>query len=739
MKLVRVLRLLAVLVGIVCGVVPMVACERDAQGPGDGVVGTVSQPLLGDGLVISQLFVLRNTVSAYNQLYVEIFNRSDAAISLNGLSLQTATFSSAFGTNSLMRHTFPDVTVPAGGYYLVGLGSASGPGASVPSDLNRTTGTLSSTTAKVAIVRGTMAAGCGTITNRCTPDIVVDLVGYRPEGASEQLSDYESAPAWAPEPATTMALFRKGGGCVDTNDNQADFETRPAAPRSSSSPLHVCSQQQDAGADADADASDTSPDAGDGGVLPPDAGAGVVISQVYGGTTASGAAFDRNFIELFNASVAPVSLAGLSVQVQALSGNFDKTDSLRVIPLPDVVVPPGTYYLIGCNKGNSGSALPQPDLEAPSTVPVSFWGGKVAIARGTTPLPCGASDNRCGPAQVVDLVGYGSNVSDYEGTAGVEAAFSNGIHRRSEGCVDTNSNDVDLIISAPTPRNSASPIKFCDSTYGSGLVISQVYRGGGVEDQSIYERDFIELFNRSDAPKRLLGLSLQFAFGGDFHSMHPLFALPDVVVPPGGYYLIGFPRGAESTSFVADLDGPQITIFGGDLAGELAAVAKAIALARGTTNLGCGGLTCASPDIVDLVSLGNSVLLPGEPDRTTVEGPPAPPDSLTTAAVRKAEGCTDTDNNAADFEAAVPIPRASYYPLSPCDPDAGAGDAGAGDAGAGDGGAPDPQAGTGLVISQVFGGGGDGGFNRDYVEIFNRTTQPISLAGLSLQSARGCR
>jgi len=42
----------------------------------------------------------------------------------------------------------------------------------------------------------------------------------------------------------------------------------------------------------------------------------------------------------------------------------------------------------------------------------------------------------------------------------------------------------------------------------------------------------------------------------------------------------------------------------------------------------------------------------------------------------------------------------------------------------------------GLVISQVYGGGGASGstFNRDYVELFNRGTMPVSTAGWSLQS-----
>jgi len=42
---------------------------------------------------------------------------------------------------------------------------------------------------------------------------------------------------------------------------------------------------------------------------------------------------------------------------------------------------------------------------------------------------------------------------------------------------------------------------------------------------------------------------------------------------------------------------------------------------------------------------------------------------------------------------------------------------------------------TGLVISQVYGGGGNTGatFSHDYVELLNRGTTPVSTAGLSVQ------
>ena len=42
-----------------------------------------------------------------------------------------------------------------------------------------------------------------------------------------------------------------------------------------------------------------------------------------------------------------------------------------------------------------------------------------------------------------------------------------------------------------------------------------------------------------------------------------------------------------------------------------------------------------------------------------------------------------------------------------------------------------------LVISQVYGGGGNSGatFTNDFIEVFNRGSTPVSLSGLSVQYA----
>src|SRR5690606_28266625 len=49
--------------------------------------------------------------------------------------------------------------------------------------------------------------------------------------------------------------------------------------------------------------------------------------------------------------------------------------------------------------------------------------------------------------------------------------------------------------------------------------------------------------------------------------------------------------------------------------------------------------------------------------------------------------------------------------------------------------APSACGGVSVVVSQVYGGGGNSGafYRQDFVELHNRTTQPVNLAGWSLQ------
>ena len=171
---------------------------------------------------------------------------------------------------------------------------------------------------------------------------------------------------------------------------------------------------------------------------------GIVISQVYGGGGNSGATLTNDFIEIYNGSMADVSLDGWSVQYASSAGS-----SWQVTPLSGTLKS-GHYYLVQEAKGNGGTvALPVPD--APGTISMSGSSGKVALASSTAQLT-----GAC-PKAVVDFVGFGSSANCFEGT-GPTATLSNttAAIRKDGGRTETDDNKLDFSTGAPAPRNTSS-------------------------------------------------------------------------------------------------------------------------------------------------------------------------------------------------------------------------------------------------------------------------------------------
>jgi Lamin Tail Domain len=196
-------------------------------------------------------------------------------------------------------------------------------------------------------------------------------------------------------------------------------------------------------------------------LLPSPAGAsasGVVVSQVYGGGGNSGATFQNDFVELFNAGATAVDISGWTLQYATAAGT-----SWQTTPLAGTI-PAGRYYLVQlASSAAVGAPLPAPD--ATGTSNLAATGGKIALVRNATALTCGASAGSCSAdPSVEDLVGYG-NASDFEGT-GSAPAPSNilAARRASEGCGDTGDNAADFTAATPDPRNAAAVAHACAGT-----------------------------------------------------------------------------------------------------------------------------------------------------------------------------------------------------------------------------------------------------------------------------------
>jgi Lamin Tail Domain len=182
-------------------------------------------------VVVAEVFAAGgNSGAAYANDYVELFNRGAGPAAIDGWTLQ---YASAAGTT--WQSTALGGTIPAGGRYLVQLASGGTNGSALPAPDATGTSNLAVTGGKVAVVDNATALSCGASAGSCSAVASVeDLVGYGGAG------DYEGSGA-APAGSATTALARVGGGCMDTEDNAADFATAAPAPQNSSSPASACS------------------------------------------------------------------------------------------------------------------------------------------------------------------------------------------------------------------------------------------------------------------------------------------------------------------------------------------------------------------------------------------------------------------------------------------------------------------------------------------------------------------
>ena len=176
----------------------------------------------------------------------------------------------------------------------------------------------------------------------------------------------------------------------------------------------------------------------------------LVISQIYGGGGNSGSVYRSDFIEIFNKSSSPVSLAGKSVQYASSTGS-----SWAMTPLTNVTLAPGQFYLIQQATGadTAKPALPAPD--ATGTITMSATTGKVVLSSVATQYTIQNPE-----INVIDKIGFGPGANGFEGSP--TAALTNGTGaRRIDVCADLNQNNTEFVLQAPVARNSGSPLAPC--------------------------------------------------------------------------------------------------------------------------------------------------------------------------------------------------------------------------------------------------------------------------------------
>lgn len=174
-----------------------------------------------------------------------------------------------------------------------------------------------------------------------------------------------------------------------------------------------------------------------------DADSPLVISEVYGGGGNSGAAFNRDFVELANTGDTTIDLSGYSVQYASATGA-----SWQVTKLGDVDLPAGQQLLVGQATG-SNTALPGFDADVEGTIAMSGSGAKVALVSSETALA--GSTGIAALDQVVDLVGWGATTSSFAGSGPAPGTGNGTSVSRDADFSNTADNAADFDAVTPTP------------------------------------------------------------------------------------------------------------------------------------------------------------------------------------------------------------------------------------------------------------------------------------------------
>lgn len=198
---------------------------------------------------------------------------------------------------------------------------------------------------------------------------------------------------------------------------------------------------------------------------------GVVISAMYAGGGNTGATYTHDYIEIFNASNAPVDITGWSVQYSnPVSAHWQKTF------LPEIVMLPGQYLLARQDDGPHGTVTPPADAQG--SVGMQGDGSyKVTIVRSRltihnhSPYLDPSMDGK-----IEDFFG-GGVANHYEGQPannGFPTNWTQAWYRHDGGCQDTDNNNNDFYVGPayPNARSLASPLAPCSGIGTTGTIDS---------------------------------------------------------------------------------------------------------------------------------------------------------------------------------------------------------------------------------------------------------------------------
>jgi hypothetical protein len=185
---------------------------------------------------------------------------------------------------------------------------------------------------------------------------------------------------------------------------------------------------------------------------------------------------------------------------------------------------------------------------------------------------------------------------------------------------------------------------------GSGsIVVGELYAAGG-NSGATYANDYVELFNRGASSVAIDGWTLQYASATSTSWQSTALS---GTIPAGGRYLVELASGGANGAALPSADATGTS--------NLAVTGGKVAVVDDANALSCGasaGSCSAASGLEDLVGYGGAADYEGSGA--------APAGSATSVLARAGGGCTDTDDNAADFATAAPNPQNSAVAASTC-------------------------------------------------------------------------
>ncbi|HYX28378.1 MAG TPA: Calx-beta domain-containing protein [Pyrinomonadaceae bacterium] len=749
-------------------------------------IGTIQNDDVAN-VVISQIYPgggLSNAIYAND--YIELFNRGTTTVDFS-ITPFSAQFLSVTGS-TWAKTDLTTGTMTPGHYFLIKETSGGANGLALPNaDATGTINLTSTTDGKVALVAGTILLNGNCPgddgTQPFNPTNVVDFVGYGGTAATANHCYEGSGPSSFTLSNNTIADFRRAGGCIDTNDNAADFVTSSPFPRNSSS-TNDCS----GGATPSLSINDVAVTEGNSGTTTatftvslsaPAQGADVKFDIATADATATTANNDYVAKSLTN-QIIPAGQTAYTFSVTVNGDTNVEPDETFFVNVSNVTgatvadaqgigtiknddLPTLSVNDVAAAEGDAGTktftftiSLSAP---APSTVTFdiasadgtattadndyvarSLTGQTIAAGQQTYQFDVTVNGDTTVEANETFFVNVanvsGATIADGQGIGTIQnddsPALSINDVSANEGDTGTTTFTFTVSLSQPAPAGgvtfdiatadgtattagndyvarslTSQTIPAGQSNYtfdvtvngdtlvepnetflvnitnltgaavldGQGvgtiqnddvadLKISQVY-GGGNNSGATYQNDFVELFNHGSTTVdfSITPYSVQYAgVGSNFGTSKT--NLTSSSIAPGKYFLV-----QESGGTTNGLPLPAADATGTI---NLASTAGKVALVFGTTALStstCPGDDAVAPfnpsdsAIADLVGYGSTAATAGH----CYEGSaPTSAPSNSSAAFRKAGGCTDTNDNAADFLIATPSPRNSISPTNNC-------------------------------------------------------------------------